>query len=127
MIGIRAHDLVKGSIDEVLSQAEANGFDAIQLVFKKALINQPFNLENAKIVKEALTRHNIKVAMLGAYFNPVHSNKELVKSNVEYFKEHLRLAKLLNCNYVGTETGSYNDPLQLWVWSHTGKGSAWHM
>lgn len=109
MIGIRAHDLVKGSIDEVLSQAEANGFDAIQLVFKKALINQPFNLENAKIVKEALTRHNIKVAMLGAYFNPVHSDKELVKSNVEYFKEHLRLAKLLNCNYVGTETGSYND------------------
>lgn len=109
MVGIRAHDLVKGSIDEVLSSAEKEGFDAIQLVFKKALINQPFNEENVKIVKESLAKHNIKVAMLGAYFNPVHSNKELVRSNVEYFKEHLRLAKELNCNYVGTETGSYND------------------
>ena len=109
MVGVRAHDLIKGTIDEVLDSAEKNGFDAIQLVFKKALINQPFNEDNVKIVKEALTRHNIKVAMLGAYFNPVHSNKELVRSNIEYFKEHLRLAKELNCNFVGTETGSYND------------------
>lgn len=109
MIGIRAHDLIKGSIDEVLSAAEENGFEAVQLVFKKALINQPFNSENVAIVKDVLTRHNIKVALLGAYFNPVHSNKELVRSNVEYFKEHLRLAHELNCQYVGTETGSYND------------------
>ena len=109
MVGIRAHDLIKGSIDEVLSAAQDNGFEAVQLVFKKALINQPFNKENVAIVKEALSRHNIKVAMLGAYFNPVHSNKELVRNNIEYFKEHLRLAHELNCNYVGTETGSYND------------------
>ena len=109
IVGIRAHDLVKGSIDEVLSAAINNGFEAIQLVFKKALVNQPFNKENVDIVKESLSRHNIKVAMLGAYFNPVHSNKELVRNNIEYFKEHLRLAGELNCKYVGTETGSYND------------------
>ena len=109
IIGIRAHDLVKGNIEEVLNKAEEYGFDAIQLVFKKALVNQPFNKENVEIVKKALKNSKIKVAMLGAYFNPVHSNKELVRSNVEYFKEHLKLAKELNCEYVGTETGSYND------------------
>ena len=109
IIGIRAHDLIKGSIDDVLQCAENEGFEAVQLVFKKALINQPFNKENVDVVKESLSRHNIKVAMLGAYFNPVHSNKELVRSNVEYFKEHLRLANELDCKYVGTETGSYND------------------
>lgn len=109
IVGIRAHDLIKGSIDEVLQSAESEGFEAVQLVFKKALINQPFNKENVNIVKESLSKHNIKVAMLGAYFNPVHSNKELVKSNIEYFKEHLKLANELNCKYVGTETGSYND------------------
>ena len=87
IVGIRAHDLVKGSIDEVLTSAENEGFQAVQLVFKKALINQPFNKENVAIVKESLKKHNIKVAMLGAYFNPVHSNKDLVRSNVEYFKE----------------------------------------
>lgn len=109
IVGIRAHDLIKGGIDEVLQSAENEGFEAVQLVFKKALINQPFCKENVDIVKESLSKHNIKIAMLGAYFNPVHSNKELVKNNVEYFKEHLRLAGELNCKYVGTETGSYND------------------
>lgn len=108
MIGIRAHDLVTGNIKDVLTQAEDYGLDAIQLVFKKAL-KQDFNEENALIVKEELKHHNIKIAMLGAYFNPVHSNSELVRKNVEYFKEHLRLASLLDCKYVGTETGSYND------------------
>ena len=42
MVGIRAHDLIKGSIDEVLSAAQDNGFEAVQLVFKKALINSSF-------------------------------------------------------------------------------------
>ena len=51
----------------------------------------------------------LEIFMLGAYFNPVHSNKELVRTNVEYFKEHLKYANELNCRYVGTETGSYND------------------
>ena len=35
IVGIRAHDLVKGNIDYVLSQAKEYGFDAVQLVFKK--------------------------------------------------------------------------------------------
>ena len=109
IVGIRAHDLVKGSIDEVLTSAENEGFQTVQLVFKKALINQPFNKENVKIVKDSLNKHNIKIAMLGAYFNPVHSKKDIVRNNVEYFKEHLKMANELNCCYVGTETGSYND------------------
>ena len=114
IVGIRAHDLVKGNIDYVLSQAKEYGFDAVQLVFKKALLDEngkniSFNEKTKNEVKEALKRHDVKIAMLGAYFNPVHSNKELVRSNVEYFKEHLKFANELNCKYVGTETGSYND------------------
>lgn len=114
IVGIRAHDLVKGNIDHVLNQAKEYGFDAVQLVFKKALLDESgknisFNEKTKNEVKEALKRHDVKIAMLGAYFNPVHSNKELVKNNVEYFKEHLKFANELNCKYVGTETGSYND------------------
>ena len=40
IVGIRAHDLVKGNIDYVLSQAKEYGFDAVQLVFKKALLDE---------------------------------------------------------------------------------------
>ena len=39
IVGIRAHDLVKGNIDHVLTQAKEYGFDAVQLVFKKALLD----------------------------------------------------------------------------------------
>ena len=114
MIGIRVHDLKVGTIQEVKEATEEKGFEAIQLVFKKALKDEEnksliFNKENALLVADALKDAKFKVAMLGAYFNPVHSNKELVRTNVEYFKEHLRYAHLLNVNYVGTETGSYND------------------
>lgn len=113
-IGIRAHDLGKDTVENLLDKAVSNGFEYLQLVFKKGLIDGegnpiPFNEENALLVKKELDKRNIKVAMLGAYFNPVHSNKELVKKNTEYFEEHLKYAKLLNCDCVGTETGSYND------------------
>lgn len=108
MVGIRAHDLATGDISHVLSKAETHGFKAIQLVFKKAL-GKPFDDLSCLEVKNALNYSNVRIAMLGAYFNPVHSNKKLVQENVEYFEKHLSLASKLNCNYVGTETGSYND------------------
>ena len=92
MIGIRVHDLKVGTIQEVKEATEEKGFEAIQLVFKKALKDEEnksliFNKENALLVADALKDAKFKVAMLGAYFNPVHSNKELVRTNVEYFKE----------------------------------------
>ena len=59
IVGIRAHDLVKGNIDYVLSQAKEYGFDAVQLVFKKALLDESgknisFNEKTKNEVKEAL-------------------------------------------------------------------------
>ena len=113
-IGIRAHDLGKDSITGLLDKAVQYEFKNLQLVFKKGFVdneNNPilFNEENAKVVAEELKKRNLQVAMLGAYFNPVHSNKDLVKKNTEYFIEHLKFASLLDCKYVGTETGSYND------------------
>ena len=113
-LGVRLHDLASGSVDEVISKCQEYGFEYVQLVFKKALEDSSGNsllftkdtaLEVGKKFKDA----GIKIAMLGAYFNPVHSNKELVETNTRYFEEHLRYAYLLDAKYVGTETGSYND------------------
>lgn len=111
IVGIRGHDLgPKGTIGDLIDRAKANRFNHLQLVFKKTFIDYPiFNEENAKAVASILKNNDIEVSMLGAYFNPVHSNKVLVRQNIEYFKEHLRFAHLFNCKYVGTETGSYND------------------
>lgn len=113
-IGIRCHDLCQGTIEDIISKCKEYGFENLQLVFKKALKDNNGNTilfdENSALeVGKKLKESNINVTMLGAYFNPVHSNKKLVKSNIEYFKKHLKFASLLDCKYVGTETGSYND------------------
>ncbi len=113
-LGVRLHDLGSGTVDEVISKCKEYGFEYVQLVFKKALKDSEgnpllFNKDTALEVGKKFNEAGIKIAMLGAYFNPVHSNKELVKSNTEYFEEHLKYASLLIAQYVGTETGSYND------------------
>ena len=113
-LGVRLHDLGSGSVDEVISKCKEYGFEYVQLVFKKALKDSSgnpllFNKESALEVGKKFKDAGIKIAMLGAYFNPVHSNKALVESNTKYFEEHLRYASLLDAQYVGTETGSYND------------------
>ena len=60
-------------------------------------------------LSQQLQMNQIEVVMLGAYFNPIHSNKDKVAQSVEYFKKHLKVAKQFNTTLVGTETGSYND------------------
>jgi sugar phosphate isomerase/epimerase len=47
--------------------------------------------------------------MLGAYFNPVHSDKNKVASLTEKFREHLKFMNDFKAGYVGSETGSFND------------------
>lgn len=113
-IAVRVHDLGKSSANELARKTKEIGFDGVQLVLYKAIdgfsgkahsIDYKDILETAKAFKE----ENIEVSMLGAYFNPVHSNKELVNDTVERFKEYLGYCKDFDCLYVGSETGSFND------------------
>lgn len=110
-IGIRAHDLGKGTIDEIATRAQTENIKYLQLVLSKAIIDDNGLLDEVKAqqIKSTLQKHNLKVAMLGAYFNPVHSDQKKVQAGIDKFKNHLQYASLLNCQYVGTETGSYND------------------
>lgn len=101
-IGIRAHDLGKFNIKDLSDQVINSGFEGVQLVFKKALseevdFNNLTNLQN---------NFKPEIMMLGAYFNPVHPNGEIVKDGIENFKKHLEIANALNASFVGSETGS---------------------
>lgn len=51
----------------------------------------------------------VSVAMLGAYFNPVHSQQAVVEQGMRYFEENLHAAHRFENAPVGSETGSYND------------------
>ncbi|AEE15839.1 sugar phosphate isomerase/epimerase family protein [Treponema brennaborense] len=113
-ICVRAHDLGKMSASALAAAAADYGFDGVQLVLGKAIEGQTgapgsVTASFAQSVRETFASGGVEIAMLGAYFNPVHSNKSLVASNIEKFREHLRFAPLFGSRFVGSETGSFND------------------
>mgnify|MGYP003291824562 CR=1 FL=1 len=110
-IGIRGHDVCKDNIEEFAKKVSQKGFSYVQLVLQKAFINDNGLLDENKVeqIYEAFSKYNVNVAMLGAYFNPFHSDKNKVATCVSKFQNHLRFAKSLNSSLVGTETGSYNN------------------
>lgn len=113
-IGVRLHDFGKSNPVDLAKKAKDMGFDGVQLVINKAFENQSGMAQTMD--DELLTSfakpffdQNLDVALLGSYFNPVHSDKKKVNDFVLKFKDHLRFAHIFNCPFVGTETGSFND------------------
>ena len=116
---IRAHDLgVKGDLAVARSVKEHN-LDGVQLVAYKCTDDikyEPGSIttERAKQLGEGITSLGGEIALIGAYFNPVHPNEEKISRGVSVFKDYLSVAKSIGCSYVGSETGSYNgDP---WIY-----------
>lgn len=113
-IGVRVHDFGKSNPATLASQAKAIGFDGVQLVLNKAIEGETglpgtLSKEKAISIQKAFENEGLEIFMMGAYFNPVHSNKQLVQTNIAKFKEHLKYLKDFKGHYVGSETGSYND------------------
>lgn len=113
-IGVRVHDFGKSTPEILAKKAREVGFDCVQLVLNKAIEGETgeagtLNDEKVKVIKNAFDNEGIEIAMLGAYFNPVHSNIEKTEKAIAKFKEHLKYANKFGTMLVGTETGSYND------------------
>lgn len=113
-IGVRVHDFGKSNPATLASQAKAIGFDGVQLVLNKAIEGETglpgtLSKEKAISIQKSFEDEGLEIFMMGAYFNPVHSNKQLVQTNIAKFKEHLKYLKDFKGHYVGSETGSYND------------------
>lgn len=113
-ISYRAHDYGKTTADELAKRVAKHGFTGVQLVLNKAIEGESglagtLNKEKCNKIRKAFNDNGLEITMMGAYFNPVHSNKELVRDLIAKFKEHLKYAKEFGASYVGTETGSFND------------------
>ncbi len=113
-ICIRAHDLgVKGT-EGILDQLKKLDIDGVQMVCYKAYDDIPYqrggiSREKAAAIAESFRNAGAMIPLIGAYFNPVHSNPEKVASCKDIFAEYLRVANLMGCGIVGSETGSFND------------------
>ena len=110
-LGIRGHDLPGcpfKSIDDFIASFKQYDLDYLQLVYKKAFkdfdMNPHFLLELANKLKE----NDIKVAMIGAYFNMIHPDEEKRSEGLEYFKWCMETAFVFDCRLTGSETGSAN-------------------
>lgn len=113
-ISYRAHDYGKGTAEEVAKKVASHKLTAVQLVINKCIEGESglagtLNPEKCTSIYNAFKDNGLEISLLGAYFNPVHSDKEKVATLIAKFKEHLKYAKYFNCKYVGTETGSFND------------------
>lgn len=108
-IGVRGHDMGKNTPEGLYNDLVSYGFDGIQLVLNKALIDNPQLEENTlKKVAEGF-KSDKKIMLLGSYFNPIHSDKQKVAEGLERFSTQLKYAHLFDCEFVASETGSFND------------------
>lgn len=113
-IAFRTHDLGVRGAEAAVAKIKECGIDAVQLVAYKFIDEIPYTAgaldeDKARALGDALRAGGIDVSLIGAYFNPVHSDKEKVKRCKEIFKDYLRYSHLLGCDTVGSETGSCND------------------
>lgn len=115
-IGIRGHDLVaKGTVEDLALEMKKLDLHYLQLVFPKSFKDYSYSIDYVKHVSDVLKENDIKVSMLGAYFNPVHSNKEVVKNGIENFEHNLDIMHIIPTSLVGSETGSFNDHPWIYV------------
>lgn len=113
-IAFRTHDLGVKGLDNAIQKAKDCNISAVQLVAYKFMDEIKYapdalNEENSAAIGSALKAAGISVPLIGAYFNPVHSDKQKVASCKAVFKDYLKYSANLGCNIVGSETGSFND------------------
>lgn len=116
---IRAHDLGCKGTEQILRQLDTLGIDGVQMVCYKAYddiayVPGAITSEKAKGIGSAFAENGKIIPLVGAYFNPVHSNAEKRERGMAVFAEYLRHCKAMGCSYVGSETGSYSD--DPWVY-----------
>lgn len=116
---IRAHDLgVKGTQD-ILEQLKKLDIDGVQMVCYKAYPDIPYQpgaitAQKASEIGKAFADAGKCIPLVGAYFNPVHSDREKAARCEGIFAEYLRHCVSMGCGYVGSETGSYSD--EPWIY-----------
>ena len=110
-IGIRLHDTAPGTLTERLGFAKMQGFSCAHLALSKtidgfAMIDAPrlLNEEMAAQVREAFEVNGLDCAVLGCYLSLADKDEEARRHTQEIYRAHLRFARMIGAQVVGTET-----------------------
>ncbi len=115
-ICIRAHDLGQKGTENILSEITRLGIDGVQMVCYKAYDDITYtpgsiSLQQAQAIGKAFAHAGKIIPLVGAYFNPVHPDREKAARCEKIFAEYLENCCAMGCGFVGSETGSCNgDP-----------------
>lgn len=117
--GMRCHDLcAKSDLDTVIRKLKENNINQIQLALAKSIAEYDFSYGHyspgfAHMIADRFKEANVHIAVLGCYINPTNPDENKRKQEVAKFIEHLKYAKILGADMVGTETGRYDKNLKL--------------
>lgn len=123
--GMRCHDLCpKMELEKVFAEVKANGIHQIQLAFGKSVSNYDFTTGHyspgfGRYIASELSKNDIHVAVLGCYINPTNPIEAKRQEAVARFIEHLKYAKQIGADMVGTETGRLDPDFRVTKESYT--------
>lgn len=115
--GMRCHDICENmEMEKVFEAVKANHVQNIQLAFAKSISNYDFATGHysagfARYIASLLAKNDVHVSVLGCYINPVNPIESMRQAEVARFIEHLKYARIIGADMVGTETGRF-DPQQ---------------
>ena len=111
--GMRCHDICpKADMDTVFDAVQNLGVQQIQLALAKSIEGYNFDYGHyspgfGREIRKKLEKRGIHVSVLGCYINPTNPDEEERQKAVRRFIEHLKYAKAIGADMVGTETGRY--------------------
>ena len=123
--GMRCHDICpKADMDTVFDAVKNNGIDQIQLALGKSISGYDFNYGHyspgfGRLIGRTLKERDIHVAVLGCYINPTNPDEKTRQAEVRKFIEHLKYAKAIGADMVGTETGRYSAAFDVVPYTYT--------
>ncbi len=123
--GMRCHDLCpKGKLTEVLDTVRDHRISQIQLAFGKSISDYDFDYGHyspgfGRMIRRELDERGIHVAVLGCYINPTNPDENQRQKAVMRFMEHLKYAKAIGADMVGTETGRYDSDFRVVPYTYT--------
>lgn len=123
--GMRCHDICsKGTVQEVLDKVVDNGILQIQLAMGKSFSDFDSSYGHyspgaAHMLRDELDKRGIHVAVLGCYINPTHPDESKREAEIRRFIEHMKYAKILGADMVGTETGRYDADFKVVPYTYT--------
>ncbi len=123
--GMRCHDICpKSDIDTVFDAVKENKIDQIQLALGKSIAGYDFDYGHyspgfGRMIRKKLEEREIHVAVLGCYINPTNPDEKERQKAVWKFIEHLKYARAIGADMVGTETGRYDTDFRVVPYTYT--------